>query len=158
MIQDFETSLAFVLEAEGGFAEIVGDKGGATNYGITQGTYLEWLHRHGMEDAPVKDISAEYAEAVYLEMYWRRGGCDKLPSPLNLVAFDASVNHGVGAMKSMLTSAIAFPGARVEEEAFALLVLRDNLYRRIVGRDPTQDKFLKGWLNRLGNLRRAAGL
>jgi hypothetical protein len=41
---------------------------------------------------------------------------------------------------------------------FALLVLRDNLYRRIVGRDPTQDKFLKGWMNRLGRLRKTAGL
>lgn len=155
---DFDSSLAFVLRAEGGYSNDPKDPGGVTNFGVTQATYSEWLRSHGMTNAPVSGISMEYAEAIYLENYWKRGGCERLPSPLNLCAFDAAVNHGVGAMKAMLTSAIAFPGARVEEEAFALLVLRDNLYRRIVGRDPTQDKFLRGWLNRLGNLRKAAGL
>lgn len=156
--QDFQTSLAFVLGVEGGFAEIIHDHGGTTNYGITQATYSSWLAGHGMHDAPVAGISAEYAEAIYMENYWTAGGCDKLPSPLNLIAFDSVVQHGLGGARPMLTSAMAFPGAAVEQEAFALLALRDNLYRRIVARDPTQDKFLQGWLNRLTHLRTAAAL
>lgn len=155
---DFDSALAFVLKAEGGLSNDPVDRGGATNHGVTQATYSAWLRNHSMPDAPVAGISREYVDAIYLEAYWNAGGCDKLVSPLNLVAFDSCVNHGVGAAKSMLASAIAFPGARVEEEAFALLVLRDNLYRRIVRRDQTQERFLPGWLNRLGNLRRAAGL
>jgi len=158
MTQDFQSSLSFVLGAEGGFSNDPADRGGATNFGITQATYSAWLTAHGMADARVKEISEEYAEAIYLENYWNAGACQALPSPLNLIQFDSVVNHGLGGARPMLTSALAFPGATVEQEAFALLALRDNLYRRIVGRDPTQDKFLKGWLNRLDHLRKAAGL
>jgi lysozyme family protein len=156
--QDFDSSLAFVLSAEGGFSNVPGDSGGATNFGVTQSTYSAWLARHGMHDAPVAGISHEYAEALYLEMFWQADGCGVAASPLNLVLFDASVNHGGGASTAMLISATAFPGATPEQEAFALLALRDNLYRRIVSKDPTQGKFLKGWLSRLAHLRTAAGL
>lgn len=157
-IFSFESALAFVYSAEGGFSNTPGDHGGATNFGVTQATYTAWLERHGMDDAPVAQISHEYAEAVYLEMYWKDGGCGVLASPLNLVHFDACVNHGIGAASGMLASAIAFPGAAPGTEAFALLALRDNLYRRIVAKDATQGKFLKGWLNRLAHLRTTAGL
>lgn len=156
--QDFETSLAFVLLAEGGFSDTPGDHGGATNHGVTQAVYSAWLARHGMDDAPVAGISAEYVESLYLEDFWNAGGCQALPSPLNLVHFDSVVQHVPAAWRPMLLSATAFPGASPEMMAFSLLVERDNLYRRIVVKDATQGKFLKGWLARLGHLRTAAGL
>jgi lysozyme family protein len=158
MNHDFDSSLAFVLVSEGGLSHDSADHGGLTNYGITQATYSAWLKNHGLPDTSVSEITVEYAKAIYLEVYWNGAGCDKLVSPLNLVAFDSAVNHGVGATKGLLKSALAFPGASLIQVTFALLVLRDNLYRRIVGRDPTQDKFLKGWMNRLGRLRKTAGL
>lgn len=158
LIQNFDSSLAFVLQAEGGFSNVLGDHGGATNFGVTQVTYSAWLARHGMAVAPVAGISLEYADAVYLECFWNDGGCPALASPLNLVHFDSVVQHVPAAWSSMLASATAFPGAAPEAEAFALLALRDNLYRRIVSKDATQGKFLKGWLNRLTHLRTTAGL
>ena len=39
----FETALLFVLKWEGGYVNNKYDKGGATNYGITQNTYNNWL-------------------------------------------------------------------------------------------------------------------
>ena len=158
MIQDFQTSLAFVLRAEGGAGDDPVDHGGPTNHGITQATYTSWLALHGMHDAPVDGISAEYVEAVYFQCFWTAGGCARLPSPLNLVHFDSCVQHVPGAWRPMLLSATAFPGATPEEEAFALIVLRHNLYNRIAAKDPLQVRFLKGWLNRLTALRAAAGL
>jgi lysozyme family protein len=157
MSQDFASSLSFVLGAEGGFANELQDKGGPTNFGLTQVTYSAWLKNHNIADAPVASITRERVDAIYLEAFWT-GLCDKLPSPLNLVAFDGAVQHGRAGARFLLASAMAFPGATVQEETFALLVLRDNLYRRIVARDPSQSKFLQGWLNRLGNLRRTVGL
>lgn len=158
MNHDFDSSLAFVLMAEGGFSDAPGDHGGATNHGITQATYTAWLRGRGMHDAPVVGISLEYVEAIYLDNYWKAGGCDRLPSPLNLVHFDSVVQHVPGAWRPMLLSATAFPGASPEMEAFALIVERHNLYNRIAAKDPTQAKFLKGWKNRLTHLRTAAGL
>lgn len=158
MNHDFQTSLAFVLLAEGGFSDTTGDRGGATNHGVTQATYSSWLRSRGMADAPVASISPEYVESVYLDLYWLAGNCDKLPSPTNLIHFDACVNHGIGSARSMLLSATAFVGAELEQEAFAYLCLRHNLYNRIVAKDPVQGKFLRGWLNRLAHLRTAAGL
>jgi lysozyme family protein len=158
VVQDFDSALAFVLLAEGGFSNVQGDHGGPTSRGITQATYSAWLSSLGMHDAPVAGISAEYVEAVYLENFWKAGGCDRLPSPLNLVHFDSVVQHVPAAWSGMLASATAFQGAAPETEAFALLTLRDNLYRRIIAKDPMQRKFLKGWMNRLIHLRTAAGL
>lgn len=155
---DFDSSLAFVLRAEGGFSNVPGDHGGPTQSGVTQATYSAWLAAHGMHDAPVAGISPEYVEAVYLENYWKAGACDRLPSPLNLVHFDSVVQHVPAAWRPMLLSATAFPGAAPEQEAFALLCLRHNLYNRIAAKDATQGKFLKGWLNRLAHLRTTAGL
>jgi lysozyme family protein len=157
VIQDFDTALAIVLGFEGGFASDAKDKGGPTCLGITQAVYSAWLKNHNLPDAPVAGITHEYASAIYLETYWN-GVCDALPSPLNAVAFDGAVNHGRTGVRGLLVSALAFPGASVESEAFALLVLRDRLYRQIVLRDPSQERFLHGWLNRLANLRKAVGL
>jgi lysozyme family protein len=154
----FDEALSWILKAEGGFSDTPGDHGGATNFGVTQATYSVWLASRGMHDAPVAEISAEYVEAVYLEEFWKAGGCPALPSPLNLVHFDSVVQHVPAAWRPMLASATAFPGATPEMEAFALIVERHNLYGRIVAKDATQGKFLNGWLNRLVHLRVTAGL
>lgn len=158
MNHDFDTSLAWVLRAEGGFSDVPGDHGGPTQHGITQAVYTAWLHSRGMDDAPVASISAEYVETIYLENYWIPGGCAALPSPLNLCHFDSVVQHVPAAWRPMLLSATAFPGAPPQMEAFALIVERHALYNRIVAKDPVQKKFLKGWVARLTNLRAAAGL
>jgi hypothetical protein len=159
VVQDFESSLAFVLGAEGGLANDPVDKGGPTNLGITQAVYSEWLQRHGLRDAPVAKISHEEGDAVYHELFWNAGNCGSLPSPLNLCHFDGLVQHGPGAAGAILMAATwAAPGQPPEREAFAYLALRYSLYNRIVVKDPSQARFMKGWRNRLSALRVKAGL
>lgn len=53
----FQFALKIVLEFEGGFSEDPQDKGGATNYGITQSTYSQWRRDRGQEPQGVRDIS-----------------------------------------------------------------------------------------------------
>ena len=157
-LQDFESSVAFVFKAEGDFSNDAEDKGGPTQFGITQATYSSWLVNHGLHDALVAGITREYAEAIYHEIFWNAGGCDNLISPLNVIHFDGMVQHRPGAAKLLLTSARSFPTASVNQRCYGLLMLRDNLYRRIVLANPSQSKFLHGWLNRLENLRKYVGL
>lgn len=158
MNHDFESSLAFVLAAEGGFANVAADKGGATQSGITQGTYSEWLKGRGLPDGSVATATPEFIESIYHQLFWNGGGCDRLESPLNLIHFDARVNHGGSAATSMLLAATWAPGQGVDVESFAYLALRWSFYQRLVARDPSQGKFLTGWKNRLFHLLRTAGL
>ena len=154
----FSDAFRFVLSAEGGFANDPTDKGGPTNFGITQTTYDTFLARHGLASRSVCDLTTDDAQTVYLEMFWQDGGCDELPSPLNAVHFDSRVNHGPNTAHAMLTWAQFAPDQPPEREAFALLVLRYSLYNRIVAKDPTQGRFLIGWKNRLDSLRKFIGL
>jgi lysozyme family protein len=56
MNDDFESALAFVLEAEGGYTNDPDDHGGKTDLGITQGEYTQWLKDNALPFRRVKDI------------------------------------------------------------------------------------------------------
>lgn len=155
---DFTTSLAFVLSAEGGLSNVSGDRGGVTNFGITQTTYTAWLESKGLPDLPVADISHEYVEAIYHDNYWKPAGCDALVSPLNLVHFDACVQHGQGNAGAMLLAATFAAGQTPERQSYAYLALRYAFYSRLAAKGPTQAKFLPGWKNRVFNVLREVEL
>lgn len=103
----FVRALPVVLRLEGvglpgnptGLADIPGDTGGVTNYGITQATYQEWK---GNEYADVREITPHEVEAIYWERYWKAAHCDELPFVLALAHFDCAVNQGVAAAIKML--------------------------------------------------------
>lgn len=155
---NFNDALRFVLEVEGGYSDDPDDKGGRTNYGITQATYDEWLARHKMPAAEVSSLAANYAEAIYFELFWTDGGCENLPSPLNVVHFDSLVNHGPGNAAALLGWATWAPDQPGDREAYALLCLRNRFYQKIAEAKPNQAKFLRGWRDRLDRLRTFVGL
>lgn len=146
---DFATALTQVLRYEGGFVQDPDDPGGATNRGVTQGTYDSWRRRQGLPVRPVREIGNEEVSAIYREDYWFKSGADKLPMPLALVHFDTAVNMGVGAANALLA------GAKGDTAAY--LDLRRERYQKIIQARPTSAKFLKGWLARVESLARTAG-
>jgi len=164
----FEDCLRFVLKWEGGFSDDPSDHGGATNRGITQKEYDAWRKDSGLSARSVKEISDDEVAAIYRNSYWTAVGCSYLASPLNLVAFDSAVNTGVrqaskwlqrsvkvtpdGVVGKVTLSAIQqFDPVQVAE---AVLDQRQDFYNDIVERDPTQGKWLNGWLNRVTALRK----
>ena len=141
----FKKALSFVLKWEGGYVNDPNDKGGATNKGITQGTYNGWLVSRGLQRKDVKFISQSEVEEIYFKNYWLKAGCDKMSRKFAVLAFDTAVNMGVGRVQEFLRAA-----QWKDPEKF--IKARESKYREFANYG-NQKIFLKGWLNRLNALR-----
>lgn len=164
----FDDCLAFVLEREGGFSDDPVDRGGATNFGVTQRAYDRYRERHSLPRRSVRLIEQPEVRGVYTEDYWTPVHADALPAPLDLIMFDSAVNHGVGGATRLLQRVL---GVKVDG-AFGPVTLRAAInylpdkvanqrrtfYREIIANDPSQKRFENGWNNRMAALEKAAGL
>lgn len=90
---NFPGELSDELVFEGGWSDNPADPGGATNFGITLATLTIWLGRQATI-ADLKGMSVATRTAIYHTMFWRTVDGDGLPSGLDLVIFDMSVNGG----------------------------------------------------------------
>jgi hypothetical protein len=135
----FNDALAFVMEREG--SRIVREDGGreTSKYGILQSTAREYGFKGN-----IKDITRVDAETIYRKL-WERSGAASLPFPLSTVHFDTYVNSPSAADKIL---------AKSQGNADVYLRLREQRYARLVDIKPEQyGKYLKGWNNRIKNLR-----
>ncbi len=141
----FDTAMKYLLKAEGGYSNNKYDKGGATNFGITQKTYDLYRKKRGLVIQPVINITKQEAYEIYYSEYWVLSGADKIENfSLALVLFDSAVNHGLGNAKKL------FEKSKGDVNTF--LNLRREKYKAIVKNNPSQKIFLKGWMNRIDNL------
>ena len=172
---DFERALAFVLSVEGGYTNDASDHGGATNKGITQREYTEWLRLNRLPKRSVADILNADVREIYWDEYCLAGRCDRMPWPLCVAHFDACVNVGVGQAAKFLQRALrvkddgaigprtleALRGAIETRSARALaerlVEQREPFYRRLVENEVSQQRFLEGWLSCVVVLRKAVG-
>lgn len=142
---NFKKALDYLFEAEGGYSNHKNDRGGATNFGITQRTYDFYQKRKGLAPAPVKQITKQEAAQIYYEDYWIKSGADKIEDfSIALILFDSCVNHGVSGGISL------YKKAGNNSEKF--LNLRREKYKAIAENNSSQKVFLKGWLNRVDKL------
>lgn len=168
---NFEKAMAFTGPKEGGCQDWVRDRGnhfqgrrGFTCFGITPGTAHQavkdgvmrlpegvdvWtLNRwFDADESGFKDV----ATRIYEHYYFKPIKADELPEVVAVVAFDISVNGGVGLARDFLKST-----AHVEDHkkrASEINRLMESHYRGIVARNPSQGEFLRGWLNRAAKQR-----
>jgi lysozyme family protein len=94
MKDNFSRCLTYVLKSEGGYVKNLKDKGGPTNFGITQHVYDDWLASHHLDSQDVARISGVEVEAIYLNNYWIPIHGDLLPVGIDYAAFDYAVNSG----------------------------------------------------------------
>jgi hypothetical protein len=132
---NFDQAVEFVLEREGLLSNHANDRGGLTKYGISQ---------KANPDVDVANLTRSDAIAIYKDRYWDSIGADNMNMATALVAFDASVNHGVGTAKNMLNETNGDVGD--------MLKWRLDFYDGIVDRDSSQGVFLNGWNNRIAHL------
>lgn len=160
--------LPFILSWEGGFVNDPLDKGGATNKGVTIATWKRvGYDKDGDGDIDVdnlKLLSEEDAlNRVLKPHYWDRWKADRIAdqSVANILV-DWVWGSGANGIKipqrllGLETDGIVGPKTLAAVNSSDSLALfnaikaeRETFLHRIVERDPTQRRFLKGWLNRL---------
>ena len=94
----------------------------------------------------MKLISGSEVADCYRSRYWDPMGCATLDFPWALCKLDAAVQHGPTLAKK-LASMASSPERFIE--------IREDFYRDIAQHRPSQQVFLKGWLNRMQALRQA---
>lgn len=166
----FDYCFDVVVAAEGGFVDLKADRGGRTNYGVTQKTLDSFQYERHEPSYDVKDISVATAKLIYRQ-YWDDAKCSQIfPPPLDLLVFDCAINSGAGRAIKLLQQMIGVgaDGAFGNKTKAALealenshspreicenyLTKRKEFYRKIVDNDPSQSVFLKGWYNRITKL------
>ncbi len=170
MTDSFGDCLDYILLAEGGYSNRKADRGGPTNYGVTQHNYDAWLLKHRHPVRHVKYIEMWEVRSIYDEGYWEPVKCRLLGSPMDLVMFDSAIQHGPGRAAMMLQEAVGTTqdgkigpktltalttsekriGRRETIQAF--MKIREAFYAQIIANDPTQEENKRGWANRVRKL------
>lgn len=134
--------LGQIIRREGGFVNNPSDKGGPTNFGITQDTLSEYLSRPATVD-DVKNLSEGVAREIYRKEYISPFlGYD--PEVAELL-IDCGVNHGVGRAKKWADE-LKHDDPKVMYNN--ILKRRIVFYGQIVEARPSQSVFIEGWLKR----------
>jgi lysozyme family protein len=141
-----------------GYGNDSDDSGGETKYGIAKNanpyvdvTHLEW----------------EGAKAVYYAIYWLNSKCDKMNGRLAVLHFDGAIQHSPSQAAKFIQRAIGVTddGAigpltlaeLAKKDPFsicnAVCDQRVKYYNDIVAHNPSQAKYLNGWLRRVAEMR-----
>ena len=164
----FDSALHYVLENEGGYSNNPADKGGPTNWGITQADLSAYLGRKASAD-DVKAMTRDVAAAIYKANYWLPLVCNKCPSEaLATMIFDQGGVRGVGSAQKLLKAIVGIPdnvsystawdilnsrkvGTPDIYKRIALAFAKQSLapYIRICTANPSQLVFLSGWSTRV---------
>jgi len=152
-----------VLKHEGGFVDNKLDRGGATNFGITKKVYEEFVGRPVTVDE-IKNMPKGNAIAIYKKNYWDRVKGDSIKDyAVAFLIFDAAVNSGVSAAIKTAQKILGINPDGVAGTEFLkhlnnfnskkftedYLKAREDFYKAIVAKNPSQQVFIKGWLNRV---------
>ena len=171
----YNDPIGLILEHEGGYVNHKDDKGGATNFGVTIGTYSKWLGREASIDE-VKNMKVETAREIYETQYFTGPRIDTLPEPPQTLILDMAINHGPRNAIRMMQRTINLAGfgpvdadgaigpqtRRAAEDAAsamgnyfqnAIVEERLKFYNRIVERRESQRVFLRGWTRRAESFR-----
>lgn len=170
----FAHALSFVLAREGGYVNDPTDKGGETNFGISDkrdgvADGLTDINGDGKPDTRIKDLTKEQAGQIYYRDYWYPAYCTEWPDGISLFMFDAAVQHGAKKAIQLLQEAVgvsadgivgpkttkAVISADTEWLLNRCFLRRSRYYASIIKSNASQGKYLNGWFNRLDELANA---
>ena len=177
---DYRDAIKKVLQHEGGFINHPNDRGGPTNWGVTQKTFNEYMSKvtgrpYQSTLDEIKSMPIGNAILIYKSLYWDKMAGDKIKKyAIAAAIFDQAINRGTSsavkqAQRVLKTSfnypSIAEDGVMgagtitalntVDEAKFLNSYLQESIltYKKIVQNNPTQSVFLNGWLKRVESLR-----
>lgn len=155
---------AYLRSKKKGFANDPDDNGGATMVGITIGTYRTYCRYKGWKSPSVNDLKAMpykvWRDIVYT-LYWSKWKAENIADQnvANIVV-DWVWGSGASTIKKMQTLLGVTADGIVGPKTLAALNntpgIKDKVYQArkayfeaIVKKNPTQKKWLRGWMNRL---------
>lgn len=155
---------------EGGFVDDPDDHGGATNHGVTLDTYVAYCLQQGKDKPSVEDLkNITWDEFIDITKshYWDRWQADKIINQsLAELLVDWTYNSGVWGIKiPQKVLGLVDDGIVGNKTLFVvnsndaqkvfdkIWIARKEFYEGIVRREPSQAKFLKGWMNRLNEFK-----
>lgn len=149
-----------------GYTDDPTDNGGETKFGVS---------KSANPDLDIASLTWDGAKRVYYRRYWVAASCsdlDSLCGPLAMLHFDGAVNHGTGRAVRFLQQAVGVevdgdygPATHAAVQAAlqsdstgaalcdAICDLRAAFYKQIVVKNPSQGKYLNGWLRRIEEMR-----
>jgi lysozyme family protein len=162
---DAKKLMPYILKWEGGFVNDPLDKGGATNKGLTIGTFRQFFGPRATVDQ-LRAITTDQWLQIFYAGYWNRWRADeinsqsvadilvdwiwgsgvwgiKIPQCLLGVTQD-----GIVGPKTIAAVNAADPKTLFDQIKAARVKYIDN----IIKKTPTNERFRKGWLNRLNDL------
>lgn len=145
----FYTLLDYVFADEGGYNNIKDDRGGPTNFGVSQVAMNEYTRKRNLPFKSVKTLTKDEATKVLYEDYYLISGADKQQDIRDAyILFDTAVNfHPV-------TSKIMFKQA--SGNFYKMLEIRFKEHIKEVEKDPRQQKFEQGWIDRVKRIEKRA--
>jgi lysozyme family protein len=173
---DIAKLIAEIIDREGGYVNHPADRGGATNWGITEAV----ARAHGFR-GDMRAFARDEAEAIYRRIYWDRPGLSAIATMAPKIAaelFDTGVNMGpsvaIGflqrALNALNRGASDYPDIvstpRIDDATVAALstflakrkpngesvmvkaleALQGERYVNLAERRPANEAFLYGWL------------
>jgi lysozyme family protein len=156
---DFEKAIAYVLGDEGGESNRPNDRGGHTNFGITQ----DMLEKFS-PGASLSLLTIDQAKAIYKKAFWIPIRLDEVQNQSFATAIlDIAVNEGQFSAVKFAQQALGFlacdgilgsktieslNAANTRDFLLKFIGAVQDRYADIVVAAPTQLEFLKGWLRR----------
>lgn len=173
----FNKCLQVVLSHEGSeYTDDSDDSGGPSKLGIAlneDGPVLTKLLGHRPTAEDIKNLTKEQAGGIFKEHYWNPMRLDEVSrEKICMVLFDMGVLIGISGATKLAQSVcdvdrdgdfgpITLIAINHEYEGFFcrdFLNACESRFRAIVANNPSQHKFLAGWLNRVDDLRQRIGV
>ena len=161
---NFQPSLAFVLDSEGGNDDDPSDHGGRTSRGITQREYDAWRAEKGLSSKDVWTAPQSDVDTIYHDEYWEPY-CDKMPLGVDYIYFNNAVLDGPYRATVLLQQALGVDAdgriGPITRQAIAnsngpSLVNKLSDVSAAWYQSLHQPRFLKGWLNRVAFVQKNA--
>ena len=158
MKDNFQKSLKYVLNEEGGYVWDRRDPGGETNLGVTRNSWAGWLKRD-IQDGEMAKLTVADVTPFYHDLYWGKL-CDSLPLGLDYLVFDAAVNMGVGQSTRLLQKSLGcLPDGVIG--TITMKAIQDSEIKNLINKFCDQKEnfykglkifpiYGKGWLARVG--------
>ena len=158
---NFNETMKLMLNLEGGKTDEKSDRGGRTNFGITQRTYNDWLKQNKLKSSDVFKISKERALKIYRKQFWGVIKGDQLPHNVAKAIMSMALTDGpqdsIRFVQKLLnieqtgfmgpkTLAAIWSKCKKDDKIFTKQILDAQIKR--YKSDEQADTYGKGWTNR----------